>query len=93
VARQVATKWLRRRREGGPYFYYPAGGFGSIPNALLRECVERGVRVMTGVTIRELRADACTAREIVFEAAGLSTHAPLQTVISTIPLELFLLRD
>lgn len=87
VARELAAKWLRARPDTGGYFYYPANGFGSIPDALLRESTARGVVVKQGVTVRELRGGAGGIGGIVFEAGGAEATLPVETVISTILLE------
>lgn len=77
-----------QRNEGAPssHFYYPANGFGSIPDALLMGAVTQGVQIDTGVRIHRLSATAHRINEVVWESAEGVRTMPAKAVISTIPL-------
>lgn len=75
------------RQEGAPqgYFYYPANGFGSIPDAFLIGSTAARVEVHTGVSVRGLLATSDGISKVAWETTeGVKTTA-VAGVISTIP--------
>ena len=84
----LAAQMIARRRapSRADVFYYPAGGFGSIPQALLSAARGRGAELRTGVTAQSLAAEGTRIGSIVFERDGESTTLPVDALVSTIPL-------
>jgi protoporphyrinogen oxidase len=75
------------RQEGAPrgYFYYPANGFGSIPEAFLNGSRAQSVTVHTGVCVRGLFTTADGINEVAWESTGGIETTRAAAVISTIP--------
>jgi protoporphyrinogen oxidase len=95
-ADELSPELFRRRvgaRSGGgivrrvlsrnppPGFWYPAGGFGRIPEAIGSAAVEAGAEVLTGAAATSVRPDADGA--VVGLADGRELCAT--TVLSTLP--------
>jgi protoporphyrinogen oxidase len=85
---RLAAQILARRRAPAraDVFYYPAGGFGSIPQALLDAARGRGVTLRTGVTVQSLSIEGTRIGSVAFDLDGASTTVPVDAVVSTIPL-------
>ena len=58
LARRVAT----RKQAAGRFFYYPAGGFGRIPEVLAEAAIEAGaeIRISTGAVRVEIADSSAT---------------------------------
>lgn len=72
--------------NGGAYFYYPARGFGSIGDALLREATSFGAQVRTGVTVATLETASVGGLEVVLGHGGGEDRIAAAAVVSTIPI-------
>lgn len=96
AADELSPELFRRRvgaRSGGgivrrvlsrnppPGFWYPAGGFGQIPEAIAAAAVAAGADVLTGIAATAVRSNAAGA--VVALADGRELRAP--TVLSTLP--------
>lgn len=79
---KIAVRALRTGRGGGPTFWYPRRGFGTIPEVLAGAAADAGATVVTGAEVAalSLRGDGAT----VALADGRAFDA--RRVWSTVPL-------
>lgn len=78
LVRRVAA----RRNGAGRFFYYPAGGFGRIPEALAEAAVEAGAELRLGAAVERIRF---TDSSVEVETAG-GGRVSAGRLWSTIPL-------
>jgi protoporphyrinogen oxidase len=87
VARAAAAKSVQSRAARNGHFFYPAGGFGSIPAALEREAGKCGVEVRTGAAVREIRVEGGRAAGVLLERDGGVESLEVETLVSSIRLD------
>ncbi len=68
------------------YYHYPPEGFGSIADSLYREATSGGVQVIREALVKEVLTSGRAVSEIVYESAGAIKRIPVETVISTMPI-------
>ncbi len=79
---KMARRLAARRNGAGRFFYYPAGGFGRIPETLAEAAVEAGAEIRLGAAVKRIRV-ADSSAEVETEDGG---RLSAGRVWSTIPL-------
>ena len=79
---KLARRVTARHNGAGKYFYYPAGGFGRIPEVLTEAAVGSGAEIRLGAEANRIRF---TASSIEVTAAG-GDRISAGQIWSTIPL-------
>ena len=75
-------------------FYYPKAGFGAIPKAIARAFEQRGGRILTGASVRNIRpeaggfslsAETAEGERLTFEAGRVVSTVPLPVLLGAMP--------
>lgn len=89
-ATEIILRLLKMKESSedvdAPFFYYPKGGFGTLPQRLAREIRQSGGRVLTSARPEKLVIERGRVRAVEVEHAGSMLQHPCEILVSSIPI-------